>query len=61
MNPIVAKSVYLSCCVSGITSSITTKIIAPAANDKAKGNKGEKKVTANAPRIAAKGSTIADN
>ena len=54
-------SVYLSCCVSGITSSTTTKIIAPAAKARAYGNKGVKNVTANAPITAAIGSTTADN
>ena len=35
INPSVAISVYLSRWVSGITSSTTTKIIAPAAKAKA--------------------------
>ena len=35
INPNVAISVLLSCCVSGITSSTTTNIIAPAAKAKA--------------------------
>ena len=39
-------SVYLSCWVSGITSSTTTKIIAPAAKANAYGRIGVKKVTA---------------
>ena len=54
-------SVYLSRCVSGITSSTTTKIIAPAANAKAYGKIGVKNVTATAPTTAAMGSTIAYN
>ena len=37
MNPKTAKSVYLSLCVSGITSSTTTNIIAPAAKESAYG------------------------
>ncbi len=40
IKPRTATSVYLSRCVSGITSSTTTKIIAPAANASAKGKSG---------------------
>ena len=61
INPRVATSVYLSSWVSGITSSTTTKIIAPAAKASAYGRIGVKNVTATAPIIAAIGSTIAES
>ncbi len=61
INPIVAISVYLSLCVSGITSSTTTYIIAPAAKAKAYGRIGSNDVTAQAPQTPAIGSTIAES
>ena len=48
-------------CDSGISSSTTTYIIAPAANDKKKGNIGVIEFISNIVSIAAIGSTIPDN
>lgn len=45
-------------CASGIMSSITTKIMAPAANAKAYGKIGSAITTATAPNKPAIGSTI---
>ena len=61
IKPNVAISVFLSNCVSGITSSTTTKIMAPAAKQRAYGKIGVKKVTARAPITAKIGYTNADN
>ena len=61
INPRVATSVYLSSWVSGITSSTTIKIIAPAAKAKAYGKIGYTNITKAAPITANIGSTIADN
>lgn len=59
--PIVDKSVSFPICDSGISSSTTTKIIAPAANESAYGNSGVTASTKYAPNTPAIGSTIPDN
>ena len=56
----VARSVLLLACESGINSSTTTNIIAPAANANAYGHIGVMTNTAAAPIVANIGSTIAD-
>ena len=43
--PMVERSVSFPVCDSGINSSTTTKIIAPAANDKAYGSSGVTEIT----------------
>ena len=60
-NPIVAKSVFPPLWLSGITSSTTIKIIAPAAKDSAYGKIGNTLITIAAPITANIGSTMADN
>lgn len=57
----VAESVKPDSWDSGINSSTTTKIIAPAAKDRAYGSSAVICVTAQAPRTAPIGSIIADN
>lgn len=56
----VARSVLLLAWESGISSSTTTNIIAPAANANAYGSMGVIINTAAAPIVANIGSTIAD-
>ncbi len=58
---IVARSVFPCLCDSGITSSPTTKIIAPAAKARAYGSNGCTINTTAAPRTAATGSTTAES
>ena len=60
INPNVAKSVLFPDCDSGINSSTTTNIIAPAAKANAYGNIGVARTTNNAPNIANTGSTSAE-
>jgi len=61
INPSVARSVWPFRWLSGITSSTTTNIIAPAAKAKAYGRSGVNIVTNTAPITAATGSTRADH
>ena len=60
MKPMVARSVsrFVPLRASGMSSSTTTYIIAPAANASAKGKMGCICVTSNAPNTPAIGSTI---
>ena len=64
-NPIIAPIVEISSFPelwdSGMSSSITTNIIAPAAKERAKGRIGFAIITRPAPIIPSIGSTIADN
>ena len=59
-NPVVAEPSNPFTCDSGITSSTTTKIMAPAAKASAKGRMGRANTTTAAPMTAATGSTIAE-
>ena len=61
LTPIVPISVCFPCWASGINSSTTTYIIAPAANDKKYGSIGTTKFVKTIVNIAAIGSTIPDN
>ena len=61
MPPKVARSVLPPRCDSGITSSMTTNIIAPAAKLNAYGSIGRATTTSAAPSTAAIGSTTADS
>ena len=60
MRPRVATSVLPFVCESGINSSTTTKIIAPAAKERAYGRMAVIDKTATAPSRAPTGSTMAD-
>src|SRR5690606_30895967 len=60
MVPTVARSVWPPRCDSGISSSTTTYIIAPAAKASAYGRIGATSSTAATPITAATGSTAAD-
>ncbi len=59
--PMVARSEFPPLCDSGINSSITTYIIAPAAKLNAYGSIGFTNSTAPAPITALNGSTIAES
>ena len=61
ISPIVAISLFPFVCDSGISSSTTTKIIAPAANASAYGKIALIDMTAAAPMTAAIGSTMAES
>ncbi len=61
INPMVARSVFPPRWLSGITSSTTMNIIAPAAKASAYGSIGYTDITIAAPMTANIGSTIADN
>ncbi len=58
--PIVARSALPAVWDSGISSSTTTNIMAPAAILSAYGSMGSMKITAAVPIIPATGSTMAD-